>query len=395
MVAQTSELVSAALAGERKAGITLCHFSVVHSQLKSRSFHMECLPLAASGVGIRYVAPSGLSGRIDGVDFVSFPRRTSRLIRFVASPSLLMKLLGEKASIYHFQDPELLPIAFLLKLLFRKRILYDAYEDFPSLVLNKSSIPLPMRRLGAKIVSGMECLAARCFDGLITADPFTLRRLARTGTSKKLVFYNFPNLSFFPPPSYAPKPFDIVYRGGLSERAGTHVLLEAMRLLANEGRRPRLLLIGYCDSAQAENELRQRICSLGLESSIEICPRIDHEQMAAALSQARIGVSPLQATPKFLLNIPVKVFEYWACGLPVVASDLPSIRPFFRSAEAGLLFEPGDAAGLARCLTWMLENPELACRMGANGRAAVESRFNNRSEAHKLRNFCARIATAS
>lgn len=394
MVTQSSELVSAAQTSESATGITLCHFSVRHSTLKSRSFHMECLPLAASGVGISYVTPAGLNGYLDGVSFVALPRRNSRLTRFGASLPLLMKLLGQRASVYHFQDPELLPVAFLLKLAFRKRILYDAYEDFPSLVLNKTAIPLRVRRIGAKIVSVLESLAAHVFDGLMTADPFTLRRLARAGKSKKLVFYNFPNLDFFPAPSNAPKPFDIVYRGGLSERAGTYVLLEAMRLLANDGRHPRVLLIGYSDSSQADKDLRQRIASLGLESSIEIRPRIEHERMAAALSQARIGVSPLQAIPKFLLNIPVKVFEYWACGLPVIASDLPSIRPFFRSAEAGLLFEPGDPAGLARCLASLLENPELARSMGANGRAAVESRFNNRSEAHKLRKFCARVAKA-
>ena len=395
MVTQTSELVSSARARTRPEGITLCHFSVRHSTPKSRSFHMECLPLASSGADVRYVTPSSLNGHIDGVDFVPLPQRSSRLMRCVASFSLLAKLLRQRANVYHFQDPELLPVAFLLKLAFRKRILYDAYEDFPSLVLNKTAIPLPVRSIGARIVSALETLAANLFDGLMTADPFTLRRLARAGKSKKLVFYNFPNLNFFPTPSNATKLFDIVYRGGLSERAGTYVLLDAMRLLANEGRHPRLLLIGYSDSAQSEEDLRQRIASLGLESSIEIRSRIEHERMAATLGQARIGVSPLQAIPKFLLNIPVKVFEYWACGLPVIASDLPSIRPFFRNAEAGLLFKPGDAAGLAQCLGSLLENPELARSMGANGRAAVESRFNNRSEAHKLRKFCARVAKAA
>src|SRR4029077_19538350 len=198
MVTQTSELVSSARARTRPEGITLCHFSVRHSTPKSRSFHMECLPLASSGADVRYVTPSSLNGHIDGVDFVPLPQRSSRLMRCVASFSLLAKLLRQRANVYHFQDPELLPVAFLLKLAFRKRILYDAYEDFPSLVLNKTAIPLPVRSIGARIVSALETLAANLFDGLMTADPFTLRRLARAGKSKKLVFYNFPNLNFFP-----------------------------------------------------------------------------------------------------------------------------------------------------------------------------------------------------
>jgi len=245
------------------------------------------------------------------------------------------------------------------------------------------------------VVRAAERLAAHCFDGVITADPFTLRRLARAGRSRKLVFYNFPNLDFFPAPRNPSKTFDLVYRGGLSERAGTLLLLDALRRLSAEGRCVRLLLIGYADNGLEEKTLRDRIRGLGLETSIEIRPRIDHEETAAALSAARIGVCPLQAIPKFLLNIPVKVFEYWACGLPVISSDLPPIRPFFRNAKAGLLFPPGDVAALARCIRWMLDHPEAAAHMGRRGRAAVVERLNNRSESHRLRRFCLRVVQAS
>jgi glycosyltransferase involved in cell wall biosynthesis len=372
--------------------ITLCHFTTAHTQLKSRSFHRECLPLALGGMAVRYVSPASLSGQRDGIEFVRLVDRKTRLPRLFAAPALLKKLLRQNASLYHFQDPELLPLAFALKILFRKRVVYDAYEDFPSMAANKRSVPRPLRAVLAQLVSAAEQLAAQCFDGLITADPFTLRRFARTGKSSKLVFYNFPNLDFFPPPRQAPRKFDVVYRGGISERTGVFVLLEAMRLLTRRPSPVRLLLLGYFDSAAAEKNIRELIREMGLESNIEILGRIDHESMADALSQARIGVCPLQPIRKFNLNIPVKVFEYWACGLPVVASDLPPIRPFFGKARAGLLFRPGDATELAQSIAWLLDHPSPAARMGAHGRAAVVERFNNQKEIQKLRAFCLRIA---
>jgi glycosyltransferase involved in cell wall biosynthesis len=326
------------------------------------------------------------------VDLVALPPRGSLLSRALAFPALLVQLLRQRANLYHFQDPQLLPLAFALKLLFRRRIIYDAYEDFPSMAANKAAIPRFLRPLAAKIVAVIESLASRCFDGVMTADPFTLRRLARRGTSRKLVFYNFPNLDLFPPPRPHAKPFDVVYRGGLSDRAGTLILLQAMRLMAARPSPTRLLLIGYFDSPAAETALRAQIREFGLESSIEIRSRLDHEDMAAALGEARIGVCPLQTVPKFLLNIPVKIFEYWACGLPVVASDLPPIRPFFRNGNAGFLVPPASAADLARSIGWLLDHPEEAARTGARGRQLVTRRFNNGGEIHKLRKFCARIA---
>lgn len=393
VAAQAAELPPVPTIAQKKT-ITLCHFSTLHTDLKSRSFHRACLPLAAAGIKVRYLSPMNFQGRREGVDFVALPEHASCLERILAAPSLLKKLLAQAADIYLFQDTELLPLAFALKLLFRKRVIYDAYEDFPSIARSHASIPRVLRPLAAQFMAAAEHIAAQCFDGLTTADPFTLRRLAHTGRSRKLVFHNFPNFDFFPPPTPCPKPFDVVYRGGLSERAGTFVLLEALRLLANRGQPASLFLIGYYDSPTAEAQLRERIRVLGLESTITLSGKLAHEEMAAALSTARIGVSPLQDTPKFRLNIPVKVFEYWACGIPVIASDLPSIRPYFKNSNAGLLFPPGDAPGLAQSISWLLNHPAQAERMGRHGRSLVQQRFNNQNELRRLHDFISRIAAA-
>ena len=372
--------------------MTLCHFSIAHTQIKSRSFHRECMPLAAAGMAVRYVTPADITGVRAGVEFVGLQKTLSGMRSFFSVPAILRQLLRQRADLYHFQDPELIPVALALKTIFHKHVVYDAYEDFPSIALKKGSLPVFLRPLAAKIVAAVEALATHCLDGVITADPLTLRRLAHTGKSRKLVFFNFPNLDLFPPPEAKPKRFDVVYRGGLSSRAGTLVLLEAMRLLAERRRTVRLLLIGYFDDTAFESELRKRIGSFGLSASVELRGRMDHEDMAQALSEARIGVCPLQDVPKFRLNIPVKIFEYWACGLPVVASDLPPIRPFFRNTDAGFLYRAFDASELARSIGWFLDNPDAAKRMGQNGRSAIVQRFNNQNEIRKLREFCVQIS---
>ena len=391
MTAPAPALISTADKVESKTGITLCHFSTAHTQLKSRSFHRECLPLASAGMNVRYVTPADIQGRRNGVDFVTLQRTQSRMRSLLAPAPLIRVLLAQNANLYHFQDPELLPLALALKLIFHKRIVYDAYEDFPSMALNKSSFPPVLRLLAAKTVAALEHLGAYCFDGVMTADPLTLRRFAHTGKSRKLVFFNFPNLDLFPPPRPKTKQFDVVYRGGLSARTGVLVLLEAMRLLADGGNPARLLLIGYFDDVVFESELRKRIRHLGLSANVELRGRMEHEDMAEALSQARVGVSPLQDIPKFRLNIPVKIFEYWACGLPVVASDLPPIRPFFRNVGGGFLYKPTDAAELAQSIRWLLDHSDTATRMGRNGRSAIVRRFNNHNEIHKLREFFTRV----
>jgi len=370
---------------------SICHCSAMERALSSRVIFMESVPLVKHGFRPRLIAPHGQDGEISQVQLISFPSRPNWALRILWAPSLLSCVLRQRADLYQIHDPELLFVGLLLKLVFRKKVVYDACEDYPLMMLAKDWIPRWLRATFGRWVSALEQLAARCLDGIVTADSGTLRRLAKMGQSKKLVFYNFPNLECFPEPAPGPKPFDVVYRGGLSERAGTTVLLETLRLLREEGRNVRLLLIGYFDEASAEALLRDRIRTLGFESNIELRGRIEHQEMADILRQARIGVCPLLPIPKFLHNIPVKVWEYWACGLPVVASDLPPIRPFFPQGKCGFRVKPDDPVELAAAIRWLLDHPQESAKMGAAGRRVIVERLNNAHEISKLARFYRRI----
>lgn len=392
MASSTLQLTQTRKAPPSQHRLVVCHCTTVHTQLKSRSYHRQFLPLARTGVAVRYAAPIEQRELEPGIKVLALPGREGVIYRLLAWPKLVAKLLRQRAHVYHFQDPQLLPVAFVFKLIFRKRVVYDAYEDFPAIAAEKRSIPKALRAPLAVSISCVENLAARLFDAIITADPLTLRRFARCGKSGKLVFYNFPNLDFFPAPRLRHTHFDLVYRGGLAERTGTFVLLDALHQIAGRPDPPRLLLIGYSDNVRFEESLRYRIRALGLESLVEIRGRIDHERMSAALGEARIGVSPLLPVRKFQTNIPVKIFEYWASGLPVVASDLAPTRSFFRHGDAGLLVKPGSATELAQSISWLLDHPDSASGMGQHGRQLVVQRFNNQSEVQKLRQLFARIA---
>jgi glycosyltransferase involved in cell wall biosynthesis len=300
--------------------------------------------------------------------------------------------LEQRGDIFHFQDPELLPAAFALKLIFGQRVIFDSYEDFAAMARNSRAIPHALRPLAERLVLALQKAAAHTFDAVITADPLTQQRFGANGRALRRVIYNFPNLEMFPAPPLEEKTHDIVYRGGASERAGTWTLLDALRLLKQRGHSVKALLIAYFDSDAAREQLFRRIDCLDLAGSVTVEGRVPHAEMSRKLSQARIGVCPLTDIPKFQRNIPVKVFEYWACGLPVVASDLPPIRPFFKSARAGLLHPAGNAEALAEALEVLLRNPTLARKMGARGREAVESRYNNRSEVLKLHRLVTKIA---
>jgi glycosyltransferase involved in cell wall biosynthesis len=387
----------AATAGKPAASlrdITVCHVSPVRSRLDARTYYMQMLPSVGLGVRTLLIGPHGRNSERADVEMVPISMYRNRALRVLLALTAAVRAGRVTANLYHLHNPELIPAGLILKFTFRKKVIYDAQEDFPSMMLTKTYLPRKIRPLIGKVVRLVEWFAARSFDGFIVADSGTLRAVARTGRSKKLVFYNLPNLEFFPEPPAGHKQFDFVYRGGLSERAGTFVLLEALRLLVRKGMNVRLLLFGYVDTEQTRSLIQAHINKLDLNSHIVLGGRIDHSEMARTLSQAMIAVSPLMAIPKFLRNIPVKVFECWACGLPVVCSDLPPIRPFFKNNEYGLLVPPGDSVALANAMEYLSKNPQDAQRMGIAGRKAVVERCNNAREIHKLLSFYSQILSA-
>jgi L-malate glycosyltransferase len=72
-------------------------------------------------------------------------------------------------------------------------------------------------------------------------------------------------------------------------------------------------------------------------------------------------------------NMPVSVLEAAAFGLPVVATAVGGIPFLLTHAETGLLVAPEDAAAMATAVTRLLHDPELAARLGRNGRLLAES----------------------
>jgi glycosyltransferase involved in cell wall biosynthesis len=106
---------------------------------------------------------------------------------------------------------------------------------------------------------------------------------------------------------------------------------------------------------------------------------LPHARLPAALAAADIGVAPFDPMKHAPLRLgfywsPLKIFEYMAVGLPVVAPDLPRLRRLIESGIEGVLYDPKDPRALDRALT-SLGDPADRRRMGAAARARVVRDF--------------------
>ncbi len=348
--------------------------------------------MAELGYDVCLICPGEKDRLKNGVQIFGYRRGKGAISRLLTSPFALQLALRQKADIYHLHSPQMLPVGWILKVIFRKRVVYDIFEDFPSMALTKERLPLALRKTIGGLVYWIESASCKVFDGVVTADPSVMRMYARAASGQKIVFYNLPSLQLFNGVHNGhPKRYDIVYSGGISERTGIYVLLDAVHRLVAGGIHPKVLIFGYFDSEASAQQLKKRISDLGLAEQVEVKGRVTPPEVPGLLRQARIGVVPLQPIPKFMKNIPTKLFEYWACGLATVVSDLPPMRPFLGNNRFGFCVKPEASDELASALAWLIKNPEKTEEMGREARKAVLTRLNTDCERKRLAAFYHRV----
>ena len=150
----------------------VCHISTVHPADDVRIFYKECRALAEAGYDVTLIAPHSKSTLIEDVKIVALPSSRNRISRMVVSTArAAMLALREGADVYHFHDPELLPVGVLLKLL-GKRVVYDVHENVSESVLAKGWLGNALvRRLISRLFSAFEQFSVSFFDAVVAATP--------------------------------------------------------------------------------------------------------------------------------------------------------------------------------------------------------------------------------
>jgi glycosyltransferase involved in cell wall biosynthesis len=178
-----------------------------------------------------------------------------------------------------------------------------------------------------------------------------------------------------------------VFAGAFRAWHGAASLVRAARTLQAWGRRDiRVVLIG-----DGPEHARVSVEARGLDRVL-LTGALPHADMPAALAAAHIGVAPFDVSAHAPLQLafywsPLKVFEYMAAGLPVVAPVIDRLAAIVRDGEEGVLFGQSEPDGLAHALARLAGQPDLRQRMGAAARARAVSAFS--WQAH-----CARLEAA-
>jgi glycosyltransferase involved in cell wall biosynthesis len=177
----------------------------------------------------------------------------------------------------------------------------------------------------------------------------------------------------------------LAFTGRLVPHKGVDVILRALSQLPDD---VVLVVIGAGPRLPSLLGLARR---LGVSDRVRFCARVSDEDLPRYLALADVFVFPSQSR---LEGFGLAVAEAMAVGLPVVIADMPGVREVIEPGQEGLLAEPLLADDLAAKIRTLLDDPELARRMGAAGRRRAEERYGPATVAHQLLSLYAALHEA-
>lgn len=162
----------------------------------------------------------------------------------------------------------------------------------------------------------------------------------------------------------------VCFVGALGPWHGVDQLMRAFSLALGKRANLRLLLVGGAREYEI-GPLRSEVGRLGIADRVHFLGRIEHRQIPSILTESDVAVAPYPETD-FGFS-PLKIFEYMASGLPVIASDTPSTREIIDPGVNGLLVKAGDTKALAGAIIGVLDDPDLDSRLRKGALEAAQS----------------------
>lgn len=376
----------------------IVHVALQHPPRDSRIYHKECLSLSEAHE-VYLLHPDNVSPDREPVHRVAalkYPdyggsvlRWVVRYIRCMAGNLRLARDLG--ADIYHIHETPLIPLGIGLRMAGSK-VVYDVHEDAPRQAIS-NGINMGRPSLGyayAVVCWCYESLARRLFNGFVAATPEIGRKFppGRTAVVRNFVLKTEmdaldASANCHP---YGERPMQAVYVGGLTGIRGVRELVGAAGKL-DPSTGFRLVLAGRFESSSLQDECRE----LAGWSNVDFLGELDRSGIISTLSVSRVGLVTIHPVSNYLDSWPVKLFEYMAAGLPVIASDFPEWRKRFGKFDCIRFVDPLNISSIARELVDLLENQQEAEVMGRRGRKAVQEWFNWDDEAKELGELYARV----
>jgi glycosyltransferase involved in cell wall biosynthesis len=357
----------------------------VHRWDDTRIFHRQATSLARK-FDVELHAPADFNEKeLNNVKILGLPKWRKKGDRIKIWLILLKRTFLSKSNLIHLHDPELIPLAMIVKLILRKKIIYDVHEEIVLDIQGKDWIPSYLKFIVVNAFILIEKICVPFFDAVVYTTPIVGKRYVNSA-KKAVSIENYSKVDTFLSirRQYGQRSYEVIYLGRVLNVRGVDRVIRAFQNVVTRISEAKFIIVGDVVPESYENELRNLVKSLQLEAHVDFVGFVPHLETISYLKRADCGI--VTFLPKKLNRacLPNKLFEYMACGLPVIASDFDLYKEVIEESECGINVDPENIEMIADAIVDMLSNTDSLKKMGLNGKKAFETRYNWEREEIKL-----------
>ncbi|WP_189635979.1 glycosyltransferase family 4 protein [Halomicrobium mukohataei] len=181
---------------------------------------------------------------------------------------------------------------------------------------------------------------------------------------------------------------ELIYTGNLGYGQDLETCIRALHYTESD---VRFRIVGDGDLRPELVELAEKI---GVSDQVDFMGLVPREQIPQLLGTAAIGVAPLKEQDSLEYAVPTKLYEYWACELPVLALGQGTIEEIVSESGAGVV-PSGSPRTVAREIDALLSNKEHRKQLAERGRTFVVANYERQALAHEFVQLAHRVNSPS
>jgi O-antigen/teichoic acid export membrane protein len=327
------------------------HISTVHNALDPRIFSKELKSLQTAGYEVQFVVQNPQNEVVEGIPITALSQIQGKYKRIWLQPEAYKKAKALNAEVYHFHDPELIPVAWFLKQVTGAKIVYDIHEDY--LGQNPNIL--------GRLIRFVEKWCFTWIDFIILASP-SIEPVTRNYQGHQCIVSNYykplVNITKAKTLKY---PIKLLYTGVIAGNRGLWLILDVLRLLKLSNLNWTIQLVGICFSSKERERFEQVLQDEGLSGYI-IMEGWEHyvsqQSMVHHYQEATLGICFKDDTPNHISIIPTKFYEYISFGLPILVTDHPKWQEFVLKYHVGCTIPYHHAESVIQAVQEYLDHPE-------------------------------------
>ena len=180
--------------------------------------------------------------------------------------------------------------------------------------------------------------------------------------------------------------FKILLPGRIEHYKGQHVLIEALQHMGQAGLNTHVVLLGHVMDQGYFAELQHQLERDGLQERV-------HYQGFVDKPAELYGCFDVVVLTTYAETFGLVLVEAMKCGVAVIGTNAGGVPEIIEHGKTGLLYEPGDAAGLAECLSRLMKDQDLRQSLARAGKAYADEVFSEQQHYAKLIQIFTDLAT--